>query len=1740
MSKQYNNAGRSLIVDEVVELKGLKKDSVSTLRQQLDAQLIKRDTAEIKAQVSLIGADNHVTVSEKLILEREYKIIESNHGILVSKAEEWGVTEQEGYQEYLVAYQNLSSFLDVLLSDMTLGSDIDSHLYMSGLFDELYRTSSLLEEQFFRFTTGMLGGLDWRIKFEVVVNSSTGITVPLDNTPTTLSVMLLREGEDVTNEYDSSAFEWARVSEDRVADSSWRDGVDLSGKTITVSHDDLIYGSASFLCRFRYQYSDTMYYSKSGFVTLSEEVPGPPGEQGIQGPPGADGQPSYFHLKYSNDNGATFTDFLGEVPGKYMGTYVDSSSDDSEDPADYTWVLVKGENGEQGIQGPMGPDGVSSYLHIKYSNDGGTTFTANNGEDVGDYLGQYVDHTEADSSDPSVYVWKKIKGEQGEQGPQGIQGPQGDQGTQGPAGADGQPSYFHVKYSDYSDGTGMNDVGGAYIGTYVDNDPTDSTDKTLYTWVLIEGAQGPQGNQGIPGVDGENGETSYLHLKYSDDGGVTFTANDGETVGDYLGQYVDFTEGDSPYPADYTWKKIKGETGEQGPQGLQGIQGPQGDQGIEGPKGDDGVSSYTHIAYATGSNGENFSVSHFSTATYIGMYVDQTPADSGVWSVYKWTLIKGADGAQGIPGQTGADGLTAYFHTAWANNDTGTSGFSTTVSSGKLYIGTYTDHTEGDSSDPTRYKWVKVKGETGDTGPTGTSITSVDVEYAISTSSTTAPTTGWTTNSPAWEDGKYIWSRTKTTYSVGDPTYTNPACITGGKGEAGSTGPIGQGVESITEEYYLSTSKTTQTGGIWATSPPTWSTGKYLWTRSKIVYKNPADTKYTTPVCDNSWEAVNVVQDDLNARDSQYGYKYKADIIIYGDSDKLYPVVIKSGDQTVMRDIMVKRSYSELAPPDWNTSTHKGNLTLKVKANFGGWGGAEYFWTIHELSEMYSRMFGGCLHTMSSMGFAIYLRGGGTTGAAYHLYSDQSLTTTLYGGVSPQICYNNELMGETGPYTWYAPSLKTFATLKPDTLHEADEKLLESKTVIIGPTIRPSLQSSGTTLSVVGGKLDINGEEYRVPTYSQDLVSSEGQGYISFDGSDVQFVRMFPNATAKIIEWKTYVGYNSTSVQWIIGRFKKDGATIQQETLITPIPSDIFTKDKFMDILAEEDLGEMSLWAQALGVQQFFESLATVDFFANNITTRRLEIIRGLYRFLIDYNDGATNPIIQSSYDGTIGFEINPTSGLVRIVGTGEFEGSVKHEAFETVKGQNGATITIPTTKELWSTDELYGELSTVSTNGTINSASGSYKGVAFNGISRLPSSTSRGLISTSSRLDQSSYRNENYYLLHSAFTVPAGCYYITIKFDAAMQSTIYDGLVSIVKNPIHTNVNSAASNPGTVVRDASNNSMTTYPEFNTFTYSFYCTPGETYSIWLRGEESRDKNYYTYVKNAYYYFYTVAGPGVLLRYTNNTYGVISPGQYRNEAFSLSSPQSWVHTSNLNFMKGDVAFNNAVIQTLTEGIRQPATGSITIEEVGGSPETFTVQSVVLNANSVSFGTSEAGDKTITKWGEDGSTQGVYESFNTAGITLSVAQRSIRVSSILPKTHPDSPEMDFHLIGSANEPFVGGYFNNLDLDGKPMYGCRAWVNFNGVGVVSPRASRNVSTVVDAGEGRYRINFAVPMKSTNYAVTTGSRQDADANENAYDLRISKLEAITLGSVLVSHGYYTTSNVYRDCSYGYVAIFE
>lgn len=142
-------------------------------------------------------------------------------------------------------------------------------------------------------------------------------------------------------------------------------------------------------------------------------------------------------------------------------------------------------------------------------------------------------------------------------------------------------------------------------------------------------------------------------------------------------------------------------------------------------------------------------------------------------------------------------------------------------------------------------------------------ISKVDVEYASGTSNTTPPTSGWATTAPDWQEGRYIWQRTVTTMQDGTQNISDPTCIQGAAGENGEAGATGIGVSQIVEQYYLSNSSTTQTGGSWSTDQPAWEKGKYIWTRSEITWTDNSVT-YTDPVLAKAINGANEAVNDLD------------------------------------------------------------------------------------------------------------------------------------------------------------------------------------------------------------------------------------------------------------------------------------------------------------------------------------------------------------------------------------------------------------------------------------------------------------------------------------------------------------------------------------------------------------------------------------------------------------------------------------------------------------------------------------------------------------------------------------------------------------------------------------------------------------------------------------------------------------------------------------------------------------
>ncbi len=481
-----------------------------------------------------------------------------------------------------------------------------------------------------------------------------------------------------------------------------------------------------------------------------------------------------YYLATSSGSGVT-TDTSGwqttpqsmTTTNKYLWNYeVIKYTDNTNTTVEPHIIGVYGNTGATGGTGATGATGkgiksIAEYYAATNSttapDDSAFKTTVQTMTSTNKYLWNYELITYTDNT--TARTDKRIIGAFGNTG---ATGPKGDTGAQGPKGDAGQTSYFHIKYSSVDKPTAasqMTETPSEYIGTYVDFTQTDSTDPNKYTWSRFQGLQGAQGTQGIPGTNGTNGQTSYLHIKYSNDGGKSFTTNSGETVGDYIGQCVDFNKDDPTSVGSYTWSKIKGETG---------AKGDKGDKGATG----NGINSITYY-YATtqnqtAPNANNITSTTIPTLSATNKYLWQKEVidftDSSVADKTTVTLIAvyGNTGAQGATGATGPQGPTGPQGATGAQGPKGADGTSVTIKS--------------------------------------TSIT-----YQEGASGTAMPTGEWKTTVPSVALGHYLWTKTVVNYSDGSSTTAYSVAYKGTNGSNGKDGAPGKdGADAV--NYYLTLS----------------------------------------------------------------------------------------------------------------------------------------------------------------------------------------------------------------------------------------------------------------------------------------------------------------------------------------------------------------------------------------------------------------------------------------------------------------------------------------------------------------------------------------------------------------------------------------------------------------------------------------------------------------------------------------------------------------------------------------------------------------------------------------------------------------------------------------------------------------------------------------------------------------------------------------------------------------------
>lgn len=362
------------------------------------------------------------------------------------------------------------------------------------------------------------------------------------------------------------------------------------------------------------------------------------------------------------------------------------------------------------------------------------------------------------------------------------------------------------------------------------------------------------GTNGTPGKDGINGKTTYFHVKYSNDGGKTFTSNSGETVGSYIGTCTNYTEADPTTVDSYVWAKIKGEKGETGNNGKS-------------------IGSVVNYYLATSaSSGVSTSTSGWTTTVqnvtlenkYLWNYEVVKYSDGTVASTTSPCII----GTYGDTGKTGATGATGngiksikeHYAVSTSNTVTPTSWLDDVPVTNPVnkYLWNYETitYTNGTSVD-SKKRVIGVYGDTGKDGAKGADgkgIKSTEVTYQASTSGTVIPTGTWQTSIPTVSAGQYLWTRTVITYT--DDSKSTSYSV-GRMGTNGTNGSAGRGIKSTAITYQAGSSGTTAPTGTWQTTvPATSASSPYLWTRTIIIYTD--DTTSTSYAVGSTLEGVSV------------------------------------------------------------------------------------------------------------------------------------------------------------------------------------------------------------------------------------------------------------------------------------------------------------------------------------------------------------------------------------------------------------------------------------------------------------------------------------------------------------------------------------------------------------------------------------------------------------------------------------------------------------------------------------------------------------------------------------------------------------------------------------------------------------------------------------------------------------------------------------------------------------------
>lgn len=523
----------------------------------------------------------------------------------------------------------------------------------------------------------------------------------------------------------------------------------------------------------KYMWSRTKVYYTEGQPTISEEVC-------ISGARGTDGTSvsilgSYDSLDDLKREHPTGNPGDAYIIGKLLFIWASNTSQ---------WQNVGQIRGDDGV------NGETPYMHIKYSNDGGKTLTGHDGEDPGDYLGQYVDFTKEDSTDVTKYTWKLIKGTDGKNG----------------IGISNVVEYYLA--SPNKEGITTETAGW---GTAI---PTMTKDnKYLWNYEEIIYTSGPSKTTTpkVIGMYGEEGKgvssiVNYYLATNSSSGVTTATSGWTETMQTatkdkkYLWNYevVNYTDN-----TNYTSTPA-----------------------IIGTYAENGISYYTHIRYSANADGTDYVQTPTAATKYIGIATTTSATAPTNKASYTWSKYSGDDGkgvsTTTIEYQVGNSGTTAPTGT-WKTSVP-------TVTPGQyLWTRTTVNYTSGD---PSISYSVSYQGIDGDS----ITIAEKSITYQVSNSGTTEPTGDWSETIPTVGPGKYLWTKNYVKYSDDTENISFSVSYQGANGTSVS-------ISSQKIEYAQGASGTTKPTTGWSETIPSVEDGKYLWTKTTVNYSNGSKTE---------------------------------------------------------------------------------------------------------------------------------------------------------------------------------------------------------------------------------------------------------------------------------------------------------------------------------------------------------------------------------------------------------------------------------------------------------------------------------------------------------------------------------------------------------------------------------------------------------------------------------------------------------------------------------------------------------------------------------------------------------------------------------------------------------------------------------------------------------------------------------------------------------------------------------